>query len=320
MNVLTKPPRRPKASRRRSSRSSAAAVFKGPPPPPPPIPFDPIIARVYGPTINIYKGIFKVSPDADQEEIYKAYNWVRTEEQLQLDNLAIDYLKNPSEDKAQLKMRIMLQRDATYAAYQVVINAQKRKQYDKAISLVVAEQLAVITSSAEKKKKEPPGRKEYVTDTFEVNDLQPSPDQTVSTRKQIKLPVVSPNKHDLYGPADSPTAVSEFDESRKAVDDDVEASYDASLGKPSSGRRKKSLRSSRSSREKSSRREREDKKKAAIDTYYEDIYDSDVSKSFANDEVPSNADACIDIIASYMSSACPCVNISNVDDDDSIYY
>ncbi len=107
-----------------------------PPPPPPPLTCDLIIVQVYGPTVNIYKDIFDVSPDADQQELYDAYNRIKKVEQLKLDKLAVEYGNNPSKQNAEKRMKSMLRRDAILKAYQVVSDDCKRTQYDKAIGLI----------------------------------------------------------------------------------------------------------------------------------------------------------------------------------------
>lgn len=107
-----------------------------PPPPPPPLTCDLIIVQVYGPTVNIYNDIFDVSPDADQQELYDAYNRIKKAEQIKLDKLAIEYGNNPSKQNAEKRMKSMLRRDAILKAYQVVSDDCKRTQYDKAIGLI----------------------------------------------------------------------------------------------------------------------------------------------------------------------------------------
>mmetsp|Transcript_21625 Transcript_21625/g.36936 ORF Transcript_21625/g.36936 Transcript_21625/m.36936 type:complete len:345 (+) Transcript_21625:689-1723(+) len=293
-----------------------------PPPPPPPLPFDPIIARVYGPTVNIYKDIFQVSSDANQEKVNEAYNRVWKEEQLKLDRVA---------DDVALRKSTRLQIDATFAAYQILMNTEKRKKYDKAIGLVV-EQPTFVTMTNQK-------REEYVKDLFEDDeddDVKPSPARKIeyvqpslsltdfsTPMMQRKLPVVSPEfkvppaeVHEFVqrfsldeafiidGQADSPTAVSIFDKSRIADssptevsefdvfriannDDDDDASY-TSLHK--SGGKKKSQRSRKSRKGKSSRRERE--KQGEIASRDRDT-ESD-EDSFVHEE--SNVDACVDIL------------------------
>lgn len=107
-----------------------------PPPPPPPLPCDLIIVQVYGVTVNIYKDIFDVSPDADQQELYDAYNRIKKVEQIKLDKLAVEYGNNPSKQNAEKRMKSMLRRDAILKAYQVVSDDCKRTQYAKAIGLL----------------------------------------------------------------------------------------------------------------------------------------------------------------------------------------
>ncbi|KAL7495697.1 hypothetical protein ACHAWT_006879 [Skeletonema menzelii] len=309
-------PRRSRPSSRPPRPTSAAALSvpkSPPPPPPPPLHFDPIIARSYGPTTNIYTDIFQVSPYACQDELNEAYNRVWKEGQIKLDDAA----KNPS-----LKRKVMLQIDACFAAYQIVINAEKRKQYDKAIGLAMM--------AEEKKNENKFYRQEDVKGSFEDDDendeckvsvarksdyVQLSPIMADSVPKLLVLGPHSPEQsphdevdeiitpaHEKSKPLDrisldkatcldepiiSPTAVSEFDEHRIAIanDDNDDASY-TSLHK--SGRTKKSRRSRRKSKEKSSRRHRE--KKEVIGTRERDV----------------ESDEELDLFALYLNT-CPCV-------------
>eukprot|EP00985_Skeletonema_marinoi_P035194 scaffold45930_cov219-Skeletonema_marinoi.AAC.2 len=338
-------PRGRSKSRPRSSTASAAAPSVNnpppPPPPPPPLPFDPIIARVYGPTVNIYKDIFQVSSDANQEVLNEAYNRVWKEEQLKLDRVA---------DDAAMRKSTRLQIDATFAAYQILMNTEKRKKYDKAIGLVV-EQPTFVTMTNQK-------REEYVKDLFEDDeddDVKPSVARKIeyvqpslsltdfsTPMMQRKLPVVSPDFKVPPAEADSPTAVSIFDKSRIADssptevsefdvfrianndDDDDEASY-TSLHK--SGGKKKSQRSRKSRKGKSSRREREKQGEiASRDRDTESDEDSFVheesnvdacvdilQESFAHEE--SNIGACVDIFGLYLN-ALPCVQSADDDDEE----
>mmetsp|Transcript_8590 Transcript_8590/g.12893 ORF Transcript_8590/g.12893 Transcript_8590/m.12893 type:complete len:364 (+) Transcript_8590:119-1210(+) len=345
-------PRSRSKSRTRSSAASAAAPSVNnpppPPPPPPPLPFDPIIARVYGPTVNIYKDIFQVSSDASQEVLNEAYNRVWKEEQLKLDRVA---------DDVALRKSIRLQIDATFAAYQILMNTEKRKKYDKAIGLVV-EQPTFVTMTNQK-------REEYVKDLFEDDDdddgkpsvagkieyVQPSLSITdfSTPMMQRKLPVVSPDfkvppaeVHEFVqrfsldeafiidGQADSPKAASIFDKSRIAdssptevsefdvfrvannvVDDD--ASY-TSLHKP--GRKKKSQRS-RKSRKDIDARDRDFESDEDSFVQEESNIDACVDilqDSFAHEE--SNIGACVDVFGAMYLDGFPCVQSAHDDDEE----
>ncbi|KAL7439245.1 hypothetical protein ACHAXM_007857 [Skeletonema potamos] len=331
------------------SRTKPTAV--GPTPPaPPPLAFDPIIARVYGPTSNIYKDIFKVSPDAHDEELYWAHYRVRKEEEVELTKLAEDYTKYPSKDNAHTRTRIMLKRAATDAAYQIVINPEKRKQYDTSIGLVVEQPAATNLAEKNGKFEEVTEQQDFLksmSEDDENNDVklsvarkiqysQPStPTKFASTRhdndkvvKEVaqvhgipaltRLTTVKDERRPdecLYGLVESPTAVSEFDESTNADED--EASDIMSLGKPSNRIKKNSLR--QHSRRSLSRRKRE-KKKAVIDTYYRDIYDSDQSDDvtflYEEDSTADDTCTCVHLLESMLRT---CVNFSDEEDDDSFH-
>ena len=229
--IPLKPPRsNPRArSRSRHRRSPTSTVTPPaqkcpPPPPPPPIPFDPIIARAYGPTVNIYKDIFRVSSDAYHNEFYEAYYRVRKKEQLKLDKVARELEHNPSnENNALLQKKLMLRRDATLAAYQIVINPEKRKRYDKAIGLASKSKQPVTTNTsstlaATTKEKKNPNKQEYVKDLFEDDEifsdklsirrkisysqqLQTSVSEATPMQKSKKLPFVTPRNNEK-GPHD----------------------------------------------------------------------------------------------------------------------
>jgi curved DNA-binding protein CbpA len=111
-----------------------------PPPPPPPLKFDVIIAQVYGPSANIYKDIFAVSPTASQEELKDAYLRIRnqTHAKLSLSNDSSSGSKSlfkakDRNKKANQRKNLYMQLNAISEAYQIVIDVQKKKEYDKSI-------------------------------------------------------------------------------------------------------------------------------------------------------------------------------------------
>ncbi|KAK1745563.1 hypothetical protein QTG54_003487 [Skeletonema marinoi] len=119
-------------------KSSPAAKELPPPPPPPPLKFDIIIAQVYGPTANIYKDIFQVAPTASQHELKEAYLRTRNETQAKLAKLSNNnnrksILKSKERNKAKQKKHLVMQMNAISEAYQIVIDEQKKKEYDASI-------------------------------------------------------------------------------------------------------------------------------------------------------------------------------------------
>eukprot|EP00985_Skeletonema_marinoi_P021130 scaffold12820_cov154-Skeletonema_marinoi.AAC.2 len=120
-------------------KSSPAAKELPPPPPPPPLKFDIIIAQVYGPTTNIYKDIFQVAPTASQHELKEAYLRTRNETQAKLAKLSNNnrksILKSKERNKAKQKKHLVMQMNAISEAYQIVIDEQKKKEYDASIGV-----------------------------------------------------------------------------------------------------------------------------------------------------------------------------------------
>ena len=110
-----------------------------PPPPPPPLKFDIIIAQVYGPAANIYKDIFEVSPTASQHELKEAYLRKSNEIQVKLVKLSNNNRKSILTSKertiAKKKKLLLTQLTAISEAYQIVVDEQKKKEYDTSIGL-----------------------------------------------------------------------------------------------------------------------------------------------------------------------------------------
>ena len=106
------------------------------PPPPPPLKFDVIIAQVYGPTANIYKDIFEVSPTASQQELKRAYLNKRNQTQAKLDKLSNrrNNILKPKVAK-QTKKHLLMQMNAISEANQIVTSVQRKKEYDKSIGV-----------------------------------------------------------------------------------------------------------------------------------------------------------------------------------------
>lgn len=109
------------------------------PPPPPPLKFDIIIAQVYGPTANIYKDIFEVSPTASQHELKEAYLLKREQTQAEFvklsNNNRINILKTKERHDAKKKKHLVMQMNAISEAYQIVADEQTKKAYDASIGL-----------------------------------------------------------------------------------------------------------------------------------------------------------------------------------------
>jgi hypothetical protein len=119
---------------------SSATGLPPPPPPPPPLKFDIIIAQVYGPTADIYKDIFAISPTASENELTEAYLRIRNQTQAKLDMLSNSgssksILNKKERDKAKQKKLLVKQISAIYGAYHLLIDVEKRKEYDKSIGL-----------------------------------------------------------------------------------------------------------------------------------------------------------------------------------------
>ena len=243
---------------------------------------------------------------------------------------------NPS-----MKRKLMLQIDASFAAYQIVINAEKRKEYDEAIGLPSMEE--------EKRNEVNSCQQDYdVKGSFEDDDeedevnvslarksnyVQLSPIIAESAPKLLDVSPQSPepSPHDevdeiitppahhekskpqdrvsldkdlLDEPIISPTMVSEFDnnEHRIAIaTDDDDDASYTSLHK--SGR---SRRSRRKPKKKSSRRRQREKKKA-ISTRSRDVESDDEEE--------------LDIFALYLNT-CPCVQSTDEygSDEESVLY
>ena len=250
-----------------------------------------------------------------------------------------------------LRKSIRLQIDATFAAYQILMNTEKRKKYDKAIGLVV-EQPTFVTMTNKK-------REEYVKDLFEDDDdddvkpsvagkieyVQPSLSITdfSTPMMQRKLPVVSPDfkvpppeVHEFVqrfsldeafiidGQVDSPRAVSIFDKSRIADSSPTEVSEfdvfriannddddDASYTSLHKSGRKKKSQRSRKSRKEKSSR-RQREKQGEIDARDGDT-ESD-EDSFVQEE--SNIDACVDMFGAMYLDGFPCVQSAHDDDEE----
>lgn len=111
-----------------------------PPPPPPPLKFDITIAQVYGPAANIYNDIFEVSPTASQHELKEVYLRKRNEAQVKLAKLSNNHnrksiLKSKERTNAKKKKLLLMQINAISEAYQIVVDEQKKKEYDASIGL-----------------------------------------------------------------------------------------------------------------------------------------------------------------------------------------
>ncbi len=109
------------------------------PPPPPPLKFDIIIAQVYGPTANIYKDIFEVSPTASQHELKEAYLLKRKQTQAEFvklsNNNRLNILKSKDRHNAKKKKHLVMQMNALSEAYQIVSDEQNKKAYDASMGL-----------------------------------------------------------------------------------------------------------------------------------------------------------------------------------------
>mmetsp|Transcript_14019 Transcript_14019/g.19914 ORF Transcript_14019/g.19914 Transcript_14019/m.19914 type:complete len:348 (-) Transcript_14019:8-1051(-) len=109
------------------------------PPPPPPLKFDIIIAQVYGPTANIYKDIFEVSPTASQHELKEAYLLKRKQTQAKFTKISNSnrnsILKSKERHNAKQKKQLVMQMNAISEAYQIVVDEQKKNEYDASMGL-----------------------------------------------------------------------------------------------------------------------------------------------------------------------------------------
>lgn len=237
-----------------------------------------------------------------------------------MNKLANDVAKNPS--LAVMKKKMTLQIDATFAAYQLVMNTERRKQYDKDIGLV-EKRAATGSSMAGKNANEVMfSRQEYVKDESEddkngrdnfsapfITNVSPirreqrprdEEDLPPASKMLQSLDQLSLDKSSLNRSVDSPAGVSEFDEHQMANDSEVNYNHTTTLRKY--GRNKIT-----DSKEKRSRRQMEE----AINTHGQD--DESDGESFAYEEI--DAEGCVNLFALNFNS-CPCVQSFDDDDND----